>query len=394
MIDFVVICIALVQFAVASSKNCDLFPKFDNSKLDSLSEFKACPLLKPKPYPTNVRDLRIDDIGVVLALGDSITAGLNSEFAFGDYSETNPCPKAPVQLEFRGSSYATGADDGIFSIGNAIKHYNPNVIGLSKGQTSMEICYGIYCPVGTKWRPFNSTVNGLNAAESGAWANSQDLTNQFSYLSLFYKTFVPPPANPWKLAIITIGFNNACLACISSLQTLFFTADQYEYNLLQTMERLRLEYGKMVVLLQTPFQFNTLRGIMYENPICKALHDSPKGKRGCRCVTTDEGVAKMDLLIQEYAARAAKVSNEYRAKNYDDFAVVNDAGLFNTNIVNVTAPEILSGMDCLHPNIHSHQRMAVSMWNNIFKPAGEKKPFEIRDSQKVECATDDSRIWV
>jgi len=72
--------------------------------------------------------LRPDDIKVVAALGDSITAGFGAK-GIQDGTIINLNNLA----EDRGISFAAGGDDGAITIPNFLKHYNPNLIGASLG---------------------------------------------------------------------------------------------------------------------------------------------------------------------------------------------------------------------------------------------------------------------
>jgi phospholipase B1 len=47
--------------------------------------------------------------------------------------------------EYRGNSYAVGADTGAITIPSFIKNYNPNVKGGSVLSHAASLCYGVLC---------------------------------------------------------------------------------------------------------------------------------------------------------------------------------------------------------------------------------------------------------
>lgn len=86
-----------------------------------------CETFGPTPGgPSSVHALRPGDIDVVMAMGDSITAG------FGALSNNI----FQIFTEYRGVSWSIGGDENVSSVltvPNAFKRYNPNVVGFSVG---------------------------------------------------------------------------------------------------------------------------------------------------------------------------------------------------------------------------------------------------------------------
>jgi phospholipase B1 len=80
-----------------------------------------------------------------------------------------------LSTEYRGRNFVSGADPGVPTFANFLKHYNPNIKGGSVGWHGTHICYGP-CP---KFL-YNSRVDNLNAARSGA--RSTGLMSQIDYL--------------------------------------------------------------------------------------------------------------------------------------------------------------------------------------------------------------------
>jgi phospholipase B1 len=130
-----------------------------------LKSVNDCPPLNPRSTkPTSVRDLRPDDIKVIGALGDSITAG----FAATGLKD----PSKPIDIssifEQRGVSWSIGGDKGAITVANYFKSYNPKIVGASVGEHIANLCYGIICPP-FQYKP---ELDRFNAARSGALASN------------------------------------------------------------------------------------------------------------------------------------------------------------------------------------------------------------------------------
>lgn len=116
---------------------------------------------------------RPDDISVVMAMGDSITAGFLARspgfFETHRTDETQePLISVPVAREYRGLSYPIGGDDGAITVPNILGHWSKNLTGMSRGHHPLLACIGGWCA----WR----YDDGLNAAISGS--TSQNLVAQ------------------------------------------------------------------------------------------------------------------------------------------------------------------------------------------------------------------------
>jgi phospholipase B1, membrane-associated len=99
----------------------------------ALSHSSFCPPLSySKSSPTSVVGLRPGDIGIVMAMGDSISAAFTANGKIEEY---------------RGASFSIGGDDyyqgdipiisphgkPIYTVPNLFKIYNPNLKGYSLG---------------------------------------------------------------------------------------------------------------------------------------------------------------------------------------------------------------------------------------------------------------------
>ena len=276
----------------------------------------------------------------------------------------------------------TGGDDNAFSIGKAIERYNPSVAGLSHGSNKFAYCYGPICPSGSIFQPFNPTAFGLNAAQSGAWVTKGNINNQFKYLDRYYSQIVCSNEDPWKLMVFLMGFNNMCLGCMKYPREKYFNADKYEKNVRYAIEKLRTKYSKMIVVLLAPFHVSTADRMVRAIPTCMAIQK--QYPTGCMCgrVSKLNGVPMMDELATQYADRLEKIAFDYQSHNDPLFNVMYDPGLAKLNMSDSTIQDNWSGGDCFHPIKRTHERLAVSLWNNLMKPYAQKQQFGIVSHQE------------
>lgn len=158
--------------------------------------YSECPQLAPRNSgPKSIQDLRIDDIKVIGALGDSITAGFGAK-GLED-------PGKPFQLstiyEHRGVSWVIGGDDGAITVANIMKHFQSDLIGASVGEHVANVCYGIFCPP-FQYRP---SLDQFNAAKSGAMVPNLKGEAKWLINQMYWRREVDW-ANDYKLSIFLL----------------------------------------------------------------------------------------------------------------------------------------------------------------------------------------------
>eukprot|EP01114_Cavostelium_apophysatum_P004777 TRINITY_DN1513_c0_g1_i1.p1 TRINITY_DN1513_c0_g1~~TRINITY_DN1513_c0_g1_i1.p1 ORF type:complete len:355 (+),score=51.54 TRINITY_DN1513_c0_g1_i1:90-1154(+) len=311
-----------------------------------------CPQL-PKHTPKNVHDLHPNDIKVVMAIGDSITAGFGIMGYDGGLDE------------FRGSSWSIGADPNRTTIFNLFQHFVPDVIGGSVGSHFVEICQDDFCP-----SPHIPAQDRLNGAQSGAY--TQNLPDQVDYLVAQLKNNSNVDFdNDWKVLTILIGANNLCMSCFSELGVLE-SAQVYEDWLVKTLTKIDTEIPRVFVNIVDIFNISLVYTIAANSTYCTDIHRVLVIE--CVCAFDPfygaDNRAKMDAMSQAYNNRTAKVVSQL--KKQDDFAVVIQPQLRNGHIPNI---EWLSTLDCFHPSLTGHEGLAVALWNNMLTPVAKKKTF-------------------
>ncbi|KAI9357700.1 hypothetical protein DFJ73DRAFT_774726 [Zopfochytrium polystomum] len=346
-----------------------------------------CPSLTPRPAkPTSVHDIRPDEIETIMGIGDSILAGFASRVTDLTYLLShNPL------YEYRGVNLATGGDSDSTSLGNLMKHYSPTLKGLSHGERTIDFCYGPICPVVILGD--DVPVQGLSAAESGAWV--VNWPPQIDYFKKHLPTVDPNYPTSFKFLTVMLAYNDMCLGCFNWTQKLVFEADQYETNLRNLMKSIRANVPRVVVSLVPPFDVGQIQSVANQSPQCKITRDV----LGFECVCMDDVTnaaigsrARMKALAAEYGVRARKIAKEFNALKDPGFAVVFDVQMGYLDVENGPA-WLLSAEDCFHPSKKAHDILGINMWNNLFDPIPKKGSYSIY-VDKVTCPTEDDRIYI
>ncbi|KAJ3103859.1 hypothetical protein HDU97_009778 [Phlyctochytrium planicorne] len=316
----------------------------------------ACPALRQRSgRPTSVRDLRIDDIDSVLAIGTSASAALGArETTFSALAVIY----AGVIWEYRGVNFATGGDGDAESVGSFIRHFNPELKGLSFGRRTFEFCFGpgIKCPSRVILKD-DVPVQGLNAAQSGAWA--VNWPNQMGYFKDNLKNVAPQSDQPgnYKLLIVEMGINDICTFCDQTNFPELHTADIYEKTMRAMLDEIRRSIKNVVVVFMAMFDLKSLIKLNSSIQYCKAAKSV---FQICDCIYSNTD--KAAELLDEYLRRIQKLVKEVNDLNDPSFAAIYDPGLRNFDFSKGQATKLLSAVDCFHPSKYSHGRVARGIW--------------------------------
>eukprot|EP01119_Soliformovum_irregulare_P007145 TRINITY_DN19544_c0_g1_i1.p1 TRINITY_DN19544_c0_g1~~TRINITY_DN19544_c0_g1_i1.p1 ORF type:complete len:351 (+),score=86.50 TRINITY_DN19544_c0_g1_i1:1563-2615(+) len=328
-----------------------------------------CPQL-PVHNPTSVNDLHPNDIKVIAAIGDSITAGFGIMGLEGWLDE------------YRGCSWSIGADSGRNTVFNLLKHFNPNLIGGSVGYHFVEICYDEICP-----SPHEPAYDKLNGAQSGAY--TQNLPDQVDYI---VNQMINDPnidyANDWKMLTILIGANNLCLSCFSDL-SVFESANVYQQYLEQTLNKIQSKIPKVFVNILDIFNISQVYELSLQSEWCSDIHRGLPLECGCAFDPID-GAAnrkKMDDMSVAYNERTRLVVSKLAPSK--EFAVVIQPCFEDGKI---PALSWLSTLDCFHPSLVAHGGMATALWNNMLSPSHLKKRY-LDPNDVPMCPKNDTLLY-
>lgn len=329
-----------------------------------------CPKLTPKTPAKSILDVRIDEIKVIGAMGDSVSAAFVARPKL-----VKDLPVTLVDLiEYRGISFSTGGDVGSPSLGNLIGQLNPNLVGKSKGQRA--------------YLGLPNSGDGFNVAVTGAIAS--DLHEQTNIIISKIKGQKDINlGNDFKLITLFIGSNDICNSCINKVDP-----DAWANLLRTTITKLEQNIPRTIVIIPQLFRVSELWDLTSALPYCDKRRASPFTAE-CRCAFMEDenGKAKrkaLDELTDKLNDKIIEIRNEYVMKNSSSFMVTTDYSTRNFSLKK-NGLEFISDTDCFHPSQLGHEQVAKALFSNLSKPFDQKNLI-INKQTAVECPSHDSRI--
>lgn len=293
-----------------------------------------------KTNPTSANLLTPADIGVVAAIGDSITAGFGAR-ATSIFFE-------PI-TEFRGVSWSIGGDGGdsevCATLPNIIRKFSPDVKGASTGKGDE-----------------NSENSRYNRAVSGA--ESLDIMAQAKRLVEQLKSELSEEAfsNEWKLVTLWIGGNDLCRSCNDWEK---FSSDNYVRRISETLVYLKDNLPR--TLVNVPQTLDVTEITETNGLVCGIVKWI-----ACDCAS------KQDTkdLVREYQDRLNDLYGMDYLFDKEDFSFV-----IQPFFLGITVPRNEKGNvdmsffapDCFHLSVRGHKGIAAALWNNMLSKPAEKE---------------------
>ncbi|KAI8973654.1 hypothetical protein BDF20DRAFT_837576 [Mycotypha africana] len=347
----------------------------------NVATISNCPALTARATAAaDVTDLRIDDIKVIGALGDSIMAGFGMMGV--DYDGTGVL-NTSFLTEYRGNSYGIGGDSGAVTLANFVKRYEPKVKGASVLSHLVSLCKSGNCS-SALYRPLRDV---FNAAQSGAVAMNLDF--ELDYLISNMKTVAGSTSfqNDWKMITIQIGSNDQCASCNSTIMDKV-TATAYAQYVEAAIERIKNEIPKTVVNLIGTFKVSGVFPLSAGQSYC-VPNGLLQNIGECSCSASNNW-AKMDALSDAYNVQLQSIANKYKGTTGGTFAVMYSPAPIDLSSFPIDA---LSNIDCFHPSLKGHQWFAKTFWNQLFLPSDFKPSTYTFDANLgVYCPTDSDRL--
>lgn len=323
-----------------------------------------CAPLPPMPKATDVRHLRASDIKVVMALGDSMTAGfaMRGEPAYDVWDLFNSL------MEFRGSVFSVGGDAGFVTLPNFLAKYSGAVpVGASVG-TSLPLD-------ALKWHghivePHVPDVDRLNAAQSMAKIDA--CPAQVDYLVDQLQKYDANGTisfdNDWKLLTILIGANNVCGSCGGGS---IHDPVYFGQTLDAVVAKVVNEIPRVFVNIVTMFNISQVYTVHEKSLYCRAMWDTFAAHE-CGCLTDQNNATARQIMDEHSVAfnqQIFNVAQKYAAMLNDTFTVV--AQPFTSNMA-ITETDELSALECFHPGLLANEGFTVALWANMQQPVGKK----------------------
>lgn len=304
-------------------------------------------------------------------MGDSITTG------FGVRNAVN---------ESYGIAFSMGGDLGANTLANFLLAYNPNLQGYSKGTYAAEVCYGTNCP-SIRYYPLQDVNNAAKAGSMVVDMASKQVPYLIRQVNLNPDIDVK---NDWKVLTMMIGMNDLCASCTFDLP--FLTADEYENNLMATLERVRAGLPRTFVNIVAGFNVSQAYDLSLTMSRCSNVTRNLFIQ--CDCIFKPENGQireTIDARITQFNQRAQNVAAYYQRKAYNNFAVVVQPFAMDTHVSELPG-KFLSKSDCFHPSTYGQAAMATALWNNMLTPAASKKTSINMDDTPI-CPTADTLLY-
>ncbi|WVN88522.1 uncharacterized protein L203_103733 [Cryptococcus depauperatus CBS 7841] len=369
-------------------------------KLVRFADLDQCPRLTERNNPKSVTDVRPDDFTVVMAIGDSITAGLLAgQSRSSSNSRQRPFYSKLFDIqEYRGLSYPTGGDPGSITIARILEHYIGHpVTGVSKGQHPPIVCLQGLGAKGCMDRP---EEDGLNAGISGSIAAG--LVRQVEDYLLPRLKKIGISDEEWKLVNLGIGANDICAFCMSSNVTGYSfhgSSKQFARDIRKAVNLLRAHVPNIIVNIIGLFRVSSIYELTRKDPYCQPPHIPPTIPHlplECNCallpgLVGDWTRKRMDELAEAYDEAVLEVVREWEREEDPTFGAIWQPGTV-VDLANypITA---LSPIDCFHPSQAAHQRLAAGFWNRLVLDLETKYiPIKWEDNVWVRCLEENDRI--
>eukprot|EP01080_Neovahlkampfia_damariscottae_P008426 gene8426-251_t len=323
-------------------------------------KFDCPPVQRNHEDPTDATKLRFSDIKVMMALGDSITAG----FAMDDASTVRSI------YDYRGRSGFVGADKGTPSVFNYFKKIGNPIIGGSVGKS---LPYGV---IRWPWqiKPHNPPTDRLSGAQSNA--RTHHMAAQVDYIvKEAKKDSKINYEKDWKVVNILMGAND-----LFDCESRAAHPEQFEISLNKTISKIYSKIPRAFVNLLELFEegFIDTYNNGKDNFYCRNLWRVIQLAIPCM-VKSDSLRAKMKKMIIDYNGRIRKLAKWWNDRRRKDFYIAVQP--VNRN-VRVLDRSWSSKFDCFHPSQKTNELISRTLWNSMQLP-WDKKPTDIVD--KIIC---------
>nr|XP_042101867.1 phospholipase B1, membrane-associated isoform X2 [Ovis aries] len=314
--------------------------------------------------PTSVHRLKLADIKVIGALGDSLTAG--------NGAGSKPGNVLDVLTQYRGLSWSVGGDQNLSSVitlPNMLREFNPSLKGFSVGKGT-ESSSGAY---------LNQAVAGARAEDLPVQARRLvDLMKNDKNINF---------QEDWKIITLFIGGNDLCDVCDDPVR---YSPQNFVDNIGQALDILHAEVPRAFVNLVKVLEIINLRKLYQEkNVSCPRLIL----RNLCPCVLKyDDNATELASLIEvnkKYQEGTHQLVESGRYDTREDFTVVVQP--FFEKVDMPMTPEGLPdnsyfAPDCFHFSSKAHAHAASALWNNMLQPVGQKtRQHNFEDQINITC---------
>lgn len=342
--------------------------------VDTIDE---CPDLQSTSVSDDRYSIKPWQIAAVMAMGDDLVAALAAKTQ----------EQIAIQ-EFKGVSFASGADNGAFTLHNLFKRYNHRIKGGSHGAHPVPLCPGgLLCHKHDQHSFTSPLQDRLNVALSGATIDSlpvqlQQLRRQARRLNV--------TSEEWKMLVVHIGAVDVCqVGCTSTDQ-----GDQFESRLRSLLFGINQHLPRTIVsilLLSDSSQLHRFVTKTNKNKCDRDARRIATAQCPCGMATDDHARYALSATIAGLNQRILHLAHQINTDPNLPFIGVHISRPLEDLIYSKHLPSrFVSPLDCIHWTVHGQRALAASVWRGLFGEHGVPKRLTV--GQQLYCPTEADTI--
>lgn len=355
----------------------------------AVQDISECPKLSANVNRDGSK-IRPSDVKAIMAIGDDLLAALAAKTSLDDVHSIDNS----VVMEYRGISFATGADPLALSLNSLFKHYNGDMVDGSRGAHPVPLCPGgVLCKHHDSHSYTAPLQDRLNVAISGA--TSRSLGVQFRELRR-RAAKLHVAASEWKLLVVYIGAVDLChFGCQSNLAPeMEGSGEHFEVRIRSLMGNIAKHLPKTIVtFILLPDLSQLPRFIKKHHKKCGTKDKKRIAMAQCPCAITNDIQSRWSLAaaVQDYNSRLLKIASDYNRK-YDEQVVVHVSATLRDTLPHKHIPvNFVSPLDCLHMTMAAHKSLAARVWRGLFQRLSDQ-PQHLTLDEDVYCPNEADHI--
>jgi len=187
--------------------------------------------------------------------------------------------------------------------------------------------------------------------------------------------------NDWKIITFFVGGNDLCIFCQDLNK---HSPQNFTRYINETLDFLQANFPRTLVNLVLVLDVRDVQLLNSGGTICTLLH-----KKTCPCAAfpSQNDSTTLSEWIPQYHKNLLDLVNSGRYDTHDDFTVVVQPFMANTKLPRKANGDIdfsYFAPDCFHFSGKGHSRAALSLWNNMFEPVGDKR-WEWHEGENITC---------
>mmetsp|Transcript_24982 Transcript_24982/g.56668 ORF Transcript_24982/g.56668 Transcript_24982/m.56668 type:complete len:362 (-) Transcript_24982:83-1168(-) len=332
-----------------------------------------CPELPNIPPPQNISQLHPFHVGIVMAAGDSITAGFSARSNLDEARDIS-------------WDIGRGYNDQM-TLPYLLSRYNPHVEGASiKRVLPKDVAH---LPHGD----YHPDTDNLNVAESMGSANLGSLDEEWGYLTTASKKYADFD-DQWKVLTVWMMANDFDGDCNGPVEESAHYK-VWESKVDEFLTNVTASWSKIYINLVSTLDLSNIHRIQQSRAGCKLVHKLID-EGGCIDYGNSTQMQMLDRNIHWLNTRQHKFAQDWQTKlksaGRTDVAVV--AQPFMEGIGSKFGSSFISKLDCFHPTAKAHEMLAIGLWDSMLcHDRATQCGIEVTETIAITCPTESSVFY-